>query len=213
MNKGILVKVDEFNRAMHDMSRKLGNSATQQQIVESEVRKILETAISRTKAASVEKIREFNQDDKWMTYHRKKYLMTNRYPDPLWNRLIELRKKDLVKKLAARGWSKASWYALGIAIGFDLKAPGFVKSSKVPGVSAAQNVSAAKENTRKGNYGLRIENNSPMLGINNTNSSRAFFSAVAGRIGFYRRNVQNGVFKDLKSVAAKYPGIVLTPKQ
>lgn len=210
-NSGLRLEIDQFNAAMNAMKRMLGNSVTQQQIIESEVKAILSKTLARTKAASVRNIIDAKKEYPWATWNGKKYLLTNRYPDSLWGEINTFRKESLAKKLAARGWTKASWYYLGLKIGYDLPAPAFVKKAKVKNHLGPESVSAIKQTTRHG-FGLTIENHSPLLRFDTTNGAKAFFSAIAGRIGHYKKTLALGVFNDVKKVAQAYPGLNITPK-
>jgi len=208
MDVKLQIKIASFNGAMADMSRRLKRHATQRQIVDGEVGKILEAALKKTDTATVASIRLNSESKEWTTYNGKKYNLLWRYPNELWSGIKAMRKADLMRRIAARGLTKRSFHALGLTFGQNIKAPAFVQTAVVPGHTSAQNVASQRKTSTTG-YGLRIENHSPILRY--AHARQAFFAAVAGRVSFFTRNLAKGVFNDLKQVQAKYPGIRFTP--
>lgn len=203
---GIQVKAEAFNRALREMAIRLRNHATEQQVITAEVAKVLEATLSKTKAASLSKIRTSHQQKEWTTLNGKRYRLTNRFPNAVWSQLSSYRKELLTRKLAARGLAKQSWLALAKKLGVTIAAPGYVQNATVPNVDNAQNVSTERNDGEK-SFGIRIENSSPLLRF--SDSRQAFFAALAGRERFYFNNLKRGVFDSLKTIAAKYPGIVV----
>jgi len=201
------VKIGDFNAAMREMRLRVGNAATMQQIIDYEVAKILEKAVQKTDTATASSIRRSMGDKEWTTMDGKKYKLANRYPNGVWSSINAKMKASLKRKLAARGLAKQSFYALGLRMGFDIQVPGFVKEAKTPKHVNAENVNVERI-SRQGEYGLIIENHSPILRW--AEGKQAFFSALAGRIGFFRANVKRGVFDSMASVAKKYPGLLVS---
>ena len=206
MDAGIQVKADSFNKALREMSRRLKNHATEQRVITAEVGKVLEATLSKTKAASLSKIRTSHQKKEWTTLNGKRYRLTNRYPNAIWSQVSDYRKAALARKVAARGMAKQAWLALAKDLGVSISAPGYVQRATVPNVDNAQNVSSERTNGEQ-SFGLRIENSSPLIQF--SDGRQAFFAALAGREKFYYQNLKRGVFDDLKTIAAKYPGIVV----
>lgn len=203
---GIQVKAEAFNRALREMTVRLRNHATEQEVITAEVGKVLEATLAKTKAASLSKIRTAHQQKEWTTVNGKRYRLTNRYPNAVWSQVGDYRKAALARKLAARGMAKQSWLALAKKLGVTIAAPGYVQNATVPNVDNAQNVSTERNDGEK-SFGIRIENGSPLLTF--ADARQAFFAALAGRERFYFNNLKRGVFNDLKTIAAKYPGIVV----
>lgn len=208
MDLKLEIKIDAFNGAMAEMSKRLKGYATQQQIVDGEVGKILEAALRNTDTATVSSIRLNTEAKEWTTYNGKKYNLLWHFPNQIWSGIKTMRKADLMRRLAARGLTKRSFHALGLTFGQNIKAPGYVQGAVVPRHTSAENVSSQRKTSTTG-YGLMIENHSPILFY--AHARQAFFSAVAGRVAFFARNLAKGVFNDLKQVQAKYPGIRFTP--
>ena len=208
MDLRLQIQVNAFNGAMRDMAARLGDAKTQQRVIDYEVARIMEKALQGTKAATVAGIRKNHAEKQWTTFNQKHYKLSWRFPNPLWKDISEMRKRVLQKKLAARGLSKRTWSELGISFGQHVKAPEYVYNAVSHGHTGARNVGSIRQPSTKG-YGLVITNSSPLLQF--SDARRAFFSAVAGRRLFYERNVAMGVFNDLKQVAKKYPGMLVTP--
>lgn len=209
MDPRFRVEVGNFNRAMREMQGRLRSTVTLEQVIDYEVAKIVEAALSKTKAATVSGIRQSAETREWTTYQGKKYKLANKYPKALHLAIAEKRKASLTRKLAARGLAKNAWLALARVIGFDISAPGFVAAARRPNGKGNEENVDAQRNYKESAYGLEISNNSP---INRWADARqAFFAAVIGRRKFYEQNLKRGVFNDLGKVAAKYPG--LTVKQ
>jgi hypothetical protein len=209
----LTVKIDAFNGAMRAMQQQLARSgATMQGVIDYEVAKIIEAALSRTDAATAASIRR-SQDARgpWMTADlwrgKKKYFLENRYSDVVWGKIQQRLAETLRRKIAARGFAKQSWLNLALLLGFTIRAPGYVAKATVPNVNNMQNVDV-KRTTRSDSYELYIEDRSPLLQW--ANGRQAFFSAIAGREKFLRTNLAKGVFNDLAQVAKKYPGLVVT---
>jgi len=77
-------------------------------------------------------------------------------------------------------------------------------------VVSANNVDVKRFKVGTADYGVEISNKMPTLDWPATDGIRAFFSAVAGRSGYYRKSRALGVFNDAKQVADRYPGIKVT---
>lgn len=209
----LTAKVDQFNLAMNQMQAKLARSGiTMQQIIDFEVGRILEKALSGTKTATKASISaSIEKRPPWRTYDlgrgMKKYNLTNRYPDPLWAMIQARLAASLKAKLNARGYTKQSWWELAQILGVKIAAPGYVQSSTIPGHNNLENV-AYNRMGGEGKYTLYIENTSPLLRF--ADARQAFFSAVAGRVKYIEKNLALGVFKDLAQVAKRFPGLVVT---
>jgi hypothetical protein len=208
MEPRLRIEVEKFNRAMREMKVRLGNTATLEQVVDFEVAKIIETALRRTKAATVSGIRANQEGREWTTFEGKKYKLSNRMPRQLWLRIVANRRATLMRRLAARGLAKRSWLELARLLGVAISAPGFVQIARRPsGSGGAENVEVRRNHGSSG-YGLQIANHSP---LNQWSDARqSFFAAVAGRRKFYEQNLRRRVFDNLRSVAKKYPGLVVS---
>lgn len=207
MDPRFTLEVGKFNAAMGEMKARLGNAATMQAIIDFEVARIIERALARTTAAKVGDIRSSHRAREFTTLNGKTYKLSNRFPNSLWQAIASKRRESLQRKLAARGLAKQAFLALAEKIGFDISAPGFVRSARTPNHTNAENVDA-KRTSAEGKYTLAIAQSSP---LNRWAGSRAaFYGAVVGRRKFFEQNLKRGVFSELTKIAAKYPGIKVT---
>ena len=199
----LYAKADIFNACMKDLHNKLGSSVSQKQVVDSEVIKIIEKTIKNTKHATLKSIQKsIDRRPPYRTYNGKIYKITNRFPDSVWNFISGRLNESMERKISAMSLARKTWYELGIKIG-PIKAPVETKVAHSK-VDPAGNVAITREEVN-GNYGLTIENNSPLIRC--SGSSQALFSAIAGRTNFFKQNLRRGVFDSMESVVKKYPGI------
>ena len=201
------LKLDKFNACLAEMKSRLGDATTSRQLVNYEVGKVLSRTISKTTAATVSSVRASTEEKEWTTYLGKRYRLSWKYPNATWTGISAMRKASLAAKIAAIGLTKQTWLTIGMALGVEVKAPAYVAAAKTPKHDNADNVSAIPKELAAG-YGVTIQNRSPLLRV--PGLRQPFFGAVAGRIGFYNRNVKYGVFEDLNAVAKKYRGLIIT---
>lgn len=206
-DQGILFETSRFNDAIREMKRYIGGRVSMERIVDFETSKILEASLRRTKTATVGGIRASADSRQWTTLNGKKYKLSNRYSTSLHRQITEKRRASLNRKLAARGLSRQTWHAIGRKMGFDIAAPGYVRSAKTPKHTNDENV-ATSQQARNGVYGRVIENHSPL--IRWSEARQAFYAAVVGRRKFFSQNLKRGVFFGIKDVMKKYPGMVVT---
>ena len=212
---GLEVKFDEFSAFCRNLAEKLGDATTLQTVIDYEVAKILEKTISLTGKADRNKIqsRVKNRtsfmigDKRWVTRDWKTG-QGWRLPDAVWMAVEAKRARSLVRKLNKIGLSKNSWWLLAQKAGFIIEVPAYVASARAQFQDVTTNVSVIRQ-TLDGNYGIQIENRMPILRFDPVGGTQALFAAVAGRINFFKKNVQHGVFKDIESIAQKYPGLIV----
>ncbi len=208
------VKIGQFSDFCRDLQAALGGSRTMQQVIDHEVARILEKAVRLTDKADRGKIetRVKNRasfkigDTKWVTNYRGK---AQHVPDRVWFLIEAKRQRSLVRKLKKIGLSKQSWYLLAQRAGFKINVPSYVKNAyaRFKGDNGA-NIGVQRY-PQNGNYGIAIQNKMPILRFSPPGGYAALFSAIAGRNSFFRRNIKEGVFNDMKKVAAKYPGLLI----
>lgn len=211
MDLKLRIELDSFAGAMKEMSRRLGQPRVQQQIVDHEVGKIIEKAMSLTERSTFGKIKQEFDAQEWAHFAGKRYNLSWRLPTKLWNSVQASRQFVLQRKLAAIGLAKNSWVTLAAAIGQRLTGGSgltIATKARVPNHTMRENVSFSRNMNRAG-YGIVIKNSYPLLRF--ANGYYAFRSAVVGRRRFFEMNLAKGVFNDMKQVAAKYPGIKFTP--
>lgn len=215
------VKIDQFSGFLKEFERRLEGAATMQQITDFEVSRVMEKAISETGKADKAKMRDriaglrmITLDGKRIPLMNKKTGRFQRFPDATWAQITAKKKIMLDLLLQARGLSAQSWYLLALKLGYAVKAPAYVKaalpSKRRAALAVQNNVSIERVRTAKGNYGVEITNKMPILRFNPPAGLAALFTAIAGRIGYFKKNMAKGVFDDAKAVAAKYKGIQVT---
>lgn len=201
------MNVDKFNAALSGLERALKGRVTREQIIDAESRKVIEATIKRTKTATRASIAKNAATRKWRTYYGKKYYLENRYPNRVWAQIQKKLADSLKIKYAAIGLARRAWYEIGIKIG-PINAPAQTKKAVAPGFTPGSDTSVKKTSTEYG-YGIIIENNSPLIRF--SDSRQALFGALAGRAGFFKRNLAKGVFNDMANVLKRYPGFKVTP--
>jgi len=227
----ITIDTRNMNRAIAAISRFSG--VAHEEVIEEEAGKILEAAVRLTPAAKMQKIKAHyaSLGNSWVTEspelytpvspsgisHRAKvkvtktgkirYDMSHRYPDALWAAITGERKTRLEAALRARGLSKNAWLMLGQAAGITVKAPGYVKQA-IPSTGKVHPENATARKTRpSGRYGIFFETIQPTLIT--IGGHRILQRAINGRVKYFERNLKLGVFKDLKKIAARYPGLTI----
>ncbi len=199
------IDMSQFTRMLHELKDSVP-SANEVDIIRNEVGKVLERAEQLTESASVSKIKQRSADAKYTTYQGKVYKLSNKYPSSLWQSIKSKRAADLAKKLHARGLAKKSWVMLANKLGIPIKAPQYVlRAVATTGREYYEDVNATEHYDDK-KVEIRIENNQPT--INAIGGSVILEMAIAGRVKFYFRNLEHGVFMSLEKITKKYPGIV-----
>ncbi len=217
-DKNLVLKTQEFSGFLKQLRATLGDRTTMPKVVDSEVSKVLERAVALTGKADRKKIEQrvearavFNVDgQKWRTRDWKTGKAWH-VPAAVWAKIQGFRKQSLARRLAAIGLSKQSFYLLAKLLGYEISAPAFVKAATAKGGDTARDVSVKREVSNE-KYGLTISNAMPILRYDPPAGKQAFFSALAGRIGFYKKNLALGVFNSIARTAAKYKGVLVTPR-
>jgi hypothetical protein len=203
------VEVDRFNRCLADMQKALGNTHAMQQVVDHEVGRIVNQAIKKTKKATIRSIKRSDEArPPWRTYDlgrgMKKYNLENRYPNAVWGKIQSRMRESLNRKYSARELARRVWVEVLNKLGQKVEATGQAQKAESKNFVAAS-AAGVKRTNGTGNYAVEIENS---FGKNRwVGAAQALFGAIAGRRRFFLQNVAKGVFNDLKTVAAKYPGM------
>lgn len=196
--------------------------------VEYEVGRVIEKTIALTPAAKPEKIRAAQANAQFSSQpsslytpssaagqtarakaaRTKKnlllYWMQNRYPDELWQAILEARKKTLSFKLKARGFAKWTWASMAQKLGIGIRLPGFV--STAGGVIKADPVAVKKE-VEHGRVGIWIENASTVVQSKHVRGGSALQRAINGRVSYFKTNLRRKVFESMATITKRYPGV------
>lgn len=194
------------------------------EVLVSEIGKILEGAVRNTNSASVSSIKSNAKDaqfsmqpsDLYTPVSGRKgvnitkggfiaYYLRNRYPDNLWALISARRKASLASKLAARGLAKRSWIDLGKKLGLNIDAPGYAASAIASTGKLYPEDTRVSFKREAGKLSISIENSQPT--VVKIGGARALQRAIEGRVKLFMRNIALGTFQDIKKIAARYPGV------
>lgn len=219
MTTPTVIDMSRFTIGVQEIARASGRSLPE--VVDNEAAAILESVIKSTPALNVSRARS-NFENRQFGAHKtgiepkrpfrgkltkngfKTYYYGNRYPDPVWNEISRQRKEKLAIVLSARGLSKKSWLALAQSLGLDVDAPTYVKKAVSKSGPHPEDTQAERVNA-PGEYRLRFSNSQPTVIL--TGGERRLARAIEGRLKFFRKNLELGVFSDIKQVAHAYPGL------
>lgn len=206
------IDTTQFTRAIQQIAKYSGADLVT--VVEAEAKAVLTKAASFTPAADAKRIRERHERRDFIKADvgngRQLYDLRHRYPTRIWSRLKMARDRSLKRKLAGRGLSKQSWERLALAAGLVISVPAYVrKAIASTGKQYPQNFTATR--MRKGRaFGIAFENAQPTVQLPQVGGARALHRAINGRVKFFARNLEKGVFTSLRKIAAAYPGLRLT---
>lgn len=207
----IQVDIKNFQGSIQQMARLAG--VPLKRVIEYESGRIIDQAMKRTVGASAKKIRANHASQRAITLkrNRRTYFLNNRYPSSLWKEIEAQRKDSLKRKLGARGLSKQSWVRLAAAAGLNnIKAPAYVHKAKPRSGKTYNGNARVKRDKRPSKYAIFFENRQPTVANDRAGKGRrALGIAISGRQKYFERNLKDGVFKNLASVAKAYPGLII----
>ena len=117
---------------------------------------------------------------------------------------------DAVKRaLASRGLAKHSWFQIAEAAGITqlVNVPGYVRNAKPQDGKTYQNGTAHMALEAVAAY-IEVSNDYP--NVVRMNGQALLNYAISARVKAFERDVENGVFRDLKVRAERYPGIFVS---
>jgi hypothetical protein len=213
------VDTERFNAAMRQLSRLTG--ASMKDVIRSEMAGVLGNAVKFTKAAGAAKIRasarKRHEGAQAVKMDGKIYYKKNRYKRGLWNAIKRKEraniKRDIDRRIAARGWAKRSWVLLAARLGINAAAlkptiAGYVlRALPRTGQTHPDNYDVS-EATSGARYSLTLENANPSAVSFNADGSGALRRALAGRVKFLRTNLEKDVFATVAGVASRYGALV-----
>ena len=205
------ITVDDRNltNALRDLSRLTG--ASFRDVVRYETKKILESAVKKTRAAQVKLIEKNVRSVPARTLpNGKTYLMPKskyaekgwKLPDVIWAAIQKQIADGIKRRKESRGLAKKSWKQVAEKIGIQIAVPAYVAKAAVngkdyPGNASAQELNAGNRFTISGTNERTYD---PLI-------VKAIRSAMGARLSYFRRNLKNGVFKTARDTAARYPGL------
>lgn len=188
-------------------------------VIDNEMGRILEKCVSLTPAATESKIVANALDRQWGTHSTKfqpkrpfrgnspaagfkKYKYSNRYPDALWEEISNQRLASIERRIGHMNLSKQSWLKLAEMLGLEIKAT--TKVRKMP-QNFNQNFNVTRSGGTEGEYFVSILNAQPT--INRIGGKGIVKKAIAGRVGYFQKNLETGAMESLAALAKSYPGL------
>lgn len=197
-----------FNRMLEELAA-IDPRVDMRDVIVSEATSVIEGAMRRTKHAEAARIRADFNSKEWTTFNGKKYKISEwRLPDSLWGEIQARRRERLQTKLNARGLARQSWVHVAGALGRSIAAPAFVINANYKGRQYPIDGDKREEGSGA-NFALTIINSSPI--VQSAGGRGALLAAMAGRIGYFRRNMAHGFYRNMVDRAKKYPGIFTSP--
>lgn len=199
-------------------------------VVTSELGKVIDRTIELTPAAKVSQIRsryetaEFSAQPKELyepvsasgkrhrtTAHitpkgKLLYKLNNRYPNILWGRIEQRRSDSLRRQIGAIGLAKKSWWNIAKALGLPVKGGRFVSAIATTGKEYPENFQTSKT-VRETDIAVAFINSQPT--VNAIGGARALQAAINGRVKYFLFGVKKGAFDSLDKIARQYPGLKL----
>jgi len=188
-------------RAFDEIAKAAG--VTYKEVVRSEAAKILEAASKNTAAAQVKLIEENAKAAAWRKLSNgKTYKMSWKMPDAVWLLVQKQIAASIKRRKAARGLAKKSWKQVADDLGLSIAVPSYVEAATTPKGDYPSDGKAIEE-TSGSDFAIVLRNSrtySPSV-------FDAIRKAMNGREKFFRKNMELGVFKNIETIAAKYPGL------
>jgi hypothetical protein len=207
MAKDFQVTIDDksMTNALRALQKVTG--ASFREVVRFETGKILESAIKRTPALQVQKIKENYEKRPVQVVDGKLYFLPasgtkRKYPVALWAKILAAKKRSLDRRLAARGLAKKAWSQLAQTLGIAVKIPAAFSKATHRGKDYPQNATATEN---KSGAAFFIQGRNTRLYARGTVA--AISRAIKGRTSYFATNLRKGVFKTNSEIAARYPGL------
>lgn len=172
-----------FNAMCRQLARISG--ASFQGVVDYEVAKVTEKSISGVPAAKIEKIKKSVAS----TYASR-----------------EEKERLFKAKRAARGLAKQGFRNIGVALGLDLRAPGYVARATPSDGRTYDNTTVTRRGSG-GRYRVTVATSQPTLLVPGVGGERVFRAAIRGRVKYFQASLRKGVFDSVREIARRYPGV------
>jgi len=116
---------------------------------------------------------------------------------------------DVAKAVRSSGVAKATWYQIAHALGIEsqVKAPGYVQNAVSRDGRVYIHGTARKVDTPQQLF-VEIRNDSNLV-VSRLNGASILSRAINGRIGYFNKNLETGVFEDIRARVTKYRGIAV----
>jgi len=218
MKVKVKLKPGHFPNAIRALAKASGKPI--EEIVRAETAVVLEKAMSFTPAADSASLKDRAANPPWIridgTWHKLPHKNHPdwkewRVSDSKWSKIGAKIKRGVALAAASRGLMKASWLRLAEFLGLDIKAPAYVqnavaRSSK--GQAANPGNFEVTTSGRDGSFTITFTNaqvwrKGSIMGLLKLSLGKA----LKGRYGYFKKNLEKGVFKSIREVKARYPRV------
>jgi hypothetical protein len=223
------IDTSRFNASMRALANVSGVPLVN--VLEAEATKVLEKAASLTPSAQVAKIRAahamgrtkyegappqayaprtpagqrhratISVSPNGMIWHN---VRDHRLPNQLWNSIRRKKREELKKALGARGLAAQAWLKLAAAAGLIIKVPSYVRRA-IARTGRTYPNETYRQTTGTEKSGIYFATTQPTL--SKIGGDRFLRRALAGRIKYFETSLKKGVFTQLRTIAARYPGL------
>ncbi len=196
---------EKFEKLLLDLSRNI-TAANMKDIVRNEAARIVFRSLGKTKKGDKKKIlSDFGAFEQKYDPERAK----NPGQRARMEKWVARRKLVTEEKIRRIGLSKQAWLDIANDLGFQPRkregtGMSFARKATVNG-ARRRHASKGAQRVSRGNYQIVILYGNPVGKW--AGAQKALSSSVAGRSGYFRRNLREGVFDATADIAKKYPGI------
>lgn len=199
--KGKEFKVSIESKKMENMFADMQKISAKEFIkfVNFEAGKILQKSAQLTKQAGVKKLNADLASFKQVTNIKGK----------AWKE----KQMQIAEKKRRIGLAKQTWLYLASLVNLNTsggRGLGRARKATVDNKKIRHDGSARKVSRGKTAYGIEVIYRNPVGAY--VGATSALRRAINGRAAYFKKNVENGVFKRAKTIAQKYPGIDITPR-
>ena len=225
MKSTMTIDASNFAAMAKDLAYRLrASGVTLPNVIDSEAGAVISTAAKRTREAKIQTIkRNIRQSipSPNDNIQRKNTFYTPpgggpvkrgwKIPDARWNAYLASRSREEVKRLASRGLARQAWLQIGDSLRLSMREQGLAQARRAVSVSGRRIRHRANgvRSSQPEKYTIIIQYANPLGRYAGARS--ALMRAINGRVGFFNRNLRSGVFSQASQVAAKYPGLKITP--
>jgi hypothetical protein len=210
------IETRRFDACISQLALKLGTNSYRAAMY-GEIGKVLQAAAERTKKATARSIAENNPKPgvpwvnavRWGTVAGKKYRWDWKLKNDRWKLWNQMHAEKVAKLKAKAGLAQSIFVEIAKKLGLAIRGTTASNAVKTSTVNPASLASVAVEDG-KDKLVVVIEDLSNYA--RRCGADQALYSAIHGRVKFFERNLAEGVFRDAKQIAAKYPGIEVTQR-
>ena len=129
-----------------------------------------------------------------------------RYPDWLWQQIVQYRRRSLENKKKARGLAASMFVKIGAGLGVDVKAPNYLRTAAHHKKGDMTNLLELHQKGSGNTYEIGFINR--LTHMNKwSGASMAFRKALNARANYMARAIKLEADKKIKRVLDRYPGL------